>query len=96
MTFECLSASRPVEGPVGEVEAESCPVCMEEYDLQHEVLQLPCGHFFHSVCSESWLKVVLRVAFFMMDFMMVSNLVCNVQQENNSCPLCKKKITSSP
>lgn len=50
----------------------TCSVCMECHEDDSEVIELPCGHFFHALCSEEWLK------------------------ENNSCPLCKKKITSSP
>jgi len=33
-----------------------CPVCLMDYDLEEEVLQLPCKHVYHSPCITTWLK----------------------------------------
>lgn len=35
---------------------EACAVCMEEYELKMEVLELPCGHLFHEDCVVPWLS----------------------------------------
>ncbi|KAH0895018.1 hypothetical protein HID58_057447 [Brassica napus] len=34
----------------------SCPICLEEYDDDHEIRRLnKCGHVFHRFCIDSWL-----------------------------------------
>ena len=40
-----------------EEDSASCPVCMDTYENEQEVIVLPCHHFFHAECSEGWLKV---------------------------------------
>jgi len=37
-------------------EAIRCPVCLMDYDLEEEVLQLPCKHVYHNPCITTWLK----------------------------------------
>ncbi|TPX32975.1 hypothetical protein SmJEL517_g04014 [Synchytrium microbalum] len=34
-----------------------CIVCQDEFKVGEGAVLLPCKHFFHSVCIESWLKV---------------------------------------
>lgn len=34
----------------------ACPVCMTEYEEGETTLRLPCKHFFHSTCVETWLS----------------------------------------
>ena len=36
-----------------------CPVCMESFEIEQEVIVLPCAHFFHVDCSKGWLMVSL-------------------------------------
>ncbi len=33
-----------------------CSVCMDELEKDNEVINLPCGHTFHSHCIEEWLS----------------------------------------
>ncbi|KAI9136024.1 hypothetical protein BKA69DRAFT_1034042 [Paraphysoderma sedebokerense] len=33
-----------------------CAVCQEKYELENEVIQLPCLHLFHEDCIVPWLK----------------------------------------
>lgn len=35
----------------------SCSICLGDYVSDDEIIKLPCGHMFHSVCIESWLGV---------------------------------------
>jgi hypothetical protein len=36
---------------------EPCSICQEEFTVESaEMLQLPCGHWFHSACIEPWLQ----------------------------------------
>lgn len=32
----------------------SCPICLGDYEGAVEVMHLPCGHLFHSVCISEW------------------------------------------
>ncbi|KAJ1812138.1 hypothetical protein LPJ56_003999, partial [Coemansia sp. RSA 2599] len=36
---------------------KECGICMEEYQANEQVLELPCGHFYHNECIDHWLKV---------------------------------------
>ncbi|XP_059662849.1 probable E3 ubiquitin-protein ligase XERICO isoform X2 [Cornus florida] len=35
---------------------EECSVCLTEFEPETEIHQLPCGHIFHKLCLEKWLK----------------------------------------
>mmetsp|Transcript_19457 Transcript_19457/g.52091 ORF Transcript_19457/g.52091 Transcript_19457/m.52091 type:complete len:299 (-) Transcript_19457:93-989(-) len=35
---------------------ESCVVCLEEFTQEETLAQLACGHIFHPVCLEKWLR----------------------------------------
>eukprot|EP01103_Thecamoeba_quadrilineata_P011847 TRINITY_DN292_c0_g1_i2.p1 TRINITY_DN292_c0_g1~~TRINITY_DN292_c0_g1_i2.p1 ORF type:complete len:270 (+),score=75.55 TRINITY_DN292_c0_g1_i2:65-874(+) len=35
---------------------QRCSICFEDYQLEEEVLQLPCKHFYHRPCLVTWLQ----------------------------------------
>lgn len=37
-------------------EAGDCLICTESYDAEQVVIELPCQHFYHDQCVETWLK----------------------------------------
>lgn len=37
-----------------------CAICAEEWRLDDELLQLPCGHLFHAACIRTWLLKACR------------------------------------
>merc|ERR1711904_157463 len=40
----------------GEHREEGCPVCCGDFSAGEEMLELPCGHFFHRGCIVPWLE----------------------------------------
>ena len=38
-------------------EKASCSVCTDEYEVEEEVREMPCGHKFHKDCLDPWLKL---------------------------------------
>ncbi|KAJ1829828.1 hypothetical protein LPJ73_008412 [Coemansia sp. RSA 2703] len=36
---------------------KECGICMEEYNVEETVLELPCKHFYHKECIDHWLKM---------------------------------------
>jgi hypothetical protein len=38
-------------------DGSSCVVCMIEYNEDEQITHLPCEHFFHADCAQSWLRV---------------------------------------
>eukprot|EP00428_Durinskia_dybowskii_P016135 CAMPEP_0170219108 /NCGR_PEP_ID=MMETSP0116_2-20130129/9228_1 /TAXON_ID=400756 /ORGANISM="Durinskia baltica, Strain CSIRO CS-38" /LENGTH=314 /DNA_ID=CAMNT_0010469759 /DNA_START=28 /DNA_END=969 /DNA_ORIENTATION=+ len=43
--------------PAAEADGEepTCSICIEEFQRDDTLRQLPCGHFFHKACVDSWL-----------------------------------------
>jgi E3 ubiquitin-protein ligase BIG BROTHER-like protein len=35
---------------------EQCLICRIEYDMEDDVMQLPCGHVYHPECVTTWLE----------------------------------------
>ena len=58
MTFACFLETKGVASADQNQDQDGgCPVCMDCYSSEQEVIELPCQHFFHAECSEGWLKV---------------------------------------
>ncbi|CAD8188773.1 unnamed protein product [Paramecium pentaurelia] len=36
---------------------EKCPFCIEQYEIQQEIIQIFCGHIFHLECFEDWVRI---------------------------------------
>lgn len=39
----------------GAHKVDSCTICLSDFEMGESASKLPCGHFFHSDCVESWL-----------------------------------------
>jgi len=35
--------------------SETCCVCLDDFSSKDEIVQLPCGHVFHPLCSHIWI-----------------------------------------
>lgn len=35
--------------------SSSCAICLDDFDTNNKIRQLPCGHIFHSCCIVPWL-----------------------------------------
>lgn len=38
---------------------DTCIVCLKEYVLGEEVMEVHCDHFYHTKCLVKWLKKVI-------------------------------------
>lgn len=36
-------------------EEDKCPICIVDFEGGNEIRRLPCGHFFHPTCIDTWL-----------------------------------------
>ncbi|KAF5949390.1 hypothetical protein HYC85_011383 [Camellia sinensis] len=39
---------------------QECSVCLTDFEPDAEINHLPCGHVFHKMCLEKWLKYLER------------------------------------
>jgi len=39
-----------------ELEGETCSICIDEFDSQHQIYKLECGHVFHKECILRWMN----------------------------------------
>lgn len=35
----------------------SCSICIDNFDKDHDATQLPCGHYFHTLCLTKWKRI---------------------------------------
>lgn len=59
---------------------QECPVCLTEFELDAEINHLSCGHVFHSLCLEKWLKYWHVTCPLCRNYMLP-------QEEENTCPM---------
>lgn len=52
---EAIRAQLPVTPWAKDAEAETCPLCLEEYSPGDSVMRLTCFHAFHKSCLDPWL-----------------------------------------
>lgn len=36
--------------------SSDCSVCKDEFDLESQLVKLPCNHYFHGECLKPWLQ----------------------------------------
>ncbi|XP_077123721.1 uncharacterized protein LOC143781053 [Ranitomeya variabilis] len=48
--------SFPTRRITSEEEAESCTICIMDYEVGEEVVVLPCNHCYHPSCISTWLR----------------------------------------
>lgn len=49
----------PYRRPITDLERareDSCAICTDCFSRHEEISALPCGHMFHEVCAESWIR----------------------------------------
>ncbi|KAI9105479.1 hypothetical protein DFS34DRAFT_681684 [Phlyctochytrium arcticum] len=51
-SIRSFASTRTVDGGVS---ANSCAICLEEYQDRDELRELPCRHQFHAACVDPWL-----------------------------------------
>ncbi|KAK9742915.1 hypothetical protein RND81_03G205300 [Saponaria officinalis] len=52
--IEC-DTETPLEKPLSAADA-ACSICLDEYDDESEIRELPCFHHFHCACIGKWLR----------------------------------------
>ncbi len=73
----------------------TCAVCLGEYEPRELVRVLPCEHYFHRECIDTWVRryahasLNRRLTFFF--FLLRTQLV-----RNKTCPFCKHSIDAPP
>lgn len=40
----------------GEMEQPNCSICLNDYEMDEQIMACPCNHNFHNECLMSWLK----------------------------------------
>jgi len=51
-----IHACKVSDVPAGTIGMSECLICLETFEDNHVVYQLPCGHRFHSECLRTWLQ----------------------------------------
>lgn len=46
-----------------------CPICKEEFNVDEELIVIPCRHTFHKVCIVPWLTQVISTEFVLSDYL---------------------------
>ncbi|KAL9234443.1 hypothetical protein vseg_009315 [Gypsophila vaccaria] len=52
--IEC-GTDTPIEKPLPAADA-ACSICIEDYEDESEIRELPCRHLFHCACVDKWLR----------------------------------------
>lgn len=70
-----------------------CAICKENLVLNDKMQELPCRHTFHPPCLKPWL-VYFRTCpdISQQQFVVVDIIVSMLQDEHNSCPICRYEL----
>lgn len=63
------------------VQLHECPVCLNEFEPDAEINHLSCGHVFHKICLEKWLK------YWNVTCPLCRNYMLPQDAEENTCPM---------
>ncbi|KAI5682981.1 hypothetical protein M9H77_04209 [Catharanthus roseus] len=58
-----------------------CPVCLTQFEPEAEINHLSCGHVFHKMCLEKWLK------YWNVTCPLCRNYMLPLEGEENTCPM---------
>jgi len=64
----------------GDCGVDRCAICLDDVGPEETLVQLPCGHAFHSLCAARWLSEGGR----------------NGCSKRQCCPLCCRRVTFAP
>jgi hypothetical protein len=61
LPLKCYTVGTPSSGggrygDTDSLENECCPICLVDFTDGDEIRTLPCGHFYHGECVDSWLS----------------------------------------
>ena len=37
-------------------EQKKCSICLEDFEIGNKIIYLPCFHYYHAKCIETWVK----------------------------------------
>lgn len=64
------------------MQLHECPVCLNEFEPHAEINHLSCGHVFHKICLEKWLKYWNVTCPLCRNYMLPQEAA-----EENTCPM---------